>query len=48
MELKTGYEYYFEYYFIQVSKIEDYDEFIRHLNLIDPIIDRELMRLVNA
>ena len=40
MELKTGYECFFEYYFIQISKIEDYDEFMRHLNLIDPIIDR--------
>ena len=39
MESKTGYEGYFEYYFIQISKIEDYDEFILHLNLIDPIID---------
>ena len=40
MESKTGYECFFEYYYIQISKIEDYDEFILHLNLIDPIIDR--------
>ena len=40
MESKTGYECFFEYYYIRISKIEDYDEFILHLNLIDPIIDR--------
>ena len=40
MELETGYECFFEYYYIQISKIQDYDEFILHLNLIDPIIDR--------
>ena len=40
MVSETGYEYYFEYYFTQVSKIEDYDEFIRHLNLIDPLNDK--------
>lgn len=40
MESKTGYECFFEYYYIQVSKIEDYDEFIRHLDLIDPLNDK--------